>query len=184
MKVKRYNEYRIDESADGGSVARATAYARSCHEGTNHLYDGKPYAHHLEMVSAAAHRFIHLVPEGERDAVLEGCWVHDCIEDCRQTYNDVLRATSPGAAEIAYALTNEKGRTRRERANAKYYEGIRVTPGATFVKLCDRIANATYSRDVGSRMLEMYRKENTEFEAKLRDERYTEMFEHLSGILK
>lgn len=72
---------------------------------------------------------------------------HDTIEDTRVTYNEVLKALGiKNVAEIIYALTNEKGKNRKQRANRKYYVGIRNTPGATFVKLCDRIANVRYSR--------------------------------------
>ncbi|MCI6249622.1 MAG: hypothetical protein MR641_00070, partial [Bacteroidales bacterium] len=49
------------------------------------------------------------------------------------------------AAEVVYALTNDKGRTRAERAGEHYYAGIRATPYAPFVKLCDRLANMTHS---------------------------------------
>jgi hypothetical protein len=49
------------------------------------------------------------------------------------------------AAEIVYALTNDKGRTRAERAGEKYFKGIRTTPYAPLVKLADRLANITYS---------------------------------------
>ena len=72
------------------------------------------------------------------------------------------------ATEIVYALTNDKGRTREERAGEKYYQGIRVTPYAPFVKLCDRLANVTYSCSVdngrnGSRMREVYKGEMGKF---------------------
>ena len=43
-----------------------------------------------------------------------------------------------------YALTNEKGRTRAERAGVKYYEGIRAVPYAPMVKLADRMATPTW----------------------------------------
>lgn len=49
------------------------------------------------------------------------------------------------ATEIVYALTNDKGRTRAERAGEKYYAGIRSTPYAPLIKLCDRYANMSYS---------------------------------------
>ena len=49
------------------------------------------------------------------------------------------------AAEVVYALTNDKGRTRAERAGEHHYAGIRATPYAPFVKLCDRLANMTHS---------------------------------------
>lgn len=34
---------------------------------------------------------------------------------------------------------------------------------ATYVKLCDRLANAQYSKDTNSKMLEVYQKENIDF---------------------
>ena len=91
------------------------------------------------------------------------CWGHDLIEDTRVSYNDVKEQLGESAADIIYSLTNEKGKNRKERANDKYYEGIRNTPGGVFVKLCDRIANVQYSKMTGSRMFEMYKKENLEF---------------------
>jgi hypothetical protein len=80
-------------------------------------------------------------------------YYHDSIEDARLTYNDVTKiakgfmdeSQAYMAAEIVYALTNDKGRTRAERAGEKYYQGIRETPYAPFIKLADRLANISYS---------------------------------------
>jgi hypothetical protein len=93
------------------------------------------------------------------------------------------------AADIIYALTNEKGKNRKERANDKYYEGIKNTPGAVFVKLCDRIANVQYSKMTGSRMFEMYKKENDEFVTKLgypfnNSHEHSNMFEYLIQLFE
>ena len=113
--------------------------------------------------------FIKYVPnlnDGEtsfRDDVILAAWGHDLIEDTRTSYNDVREVLGHTPAEIIYAVSNEKGKTRKERANDKYYQGIRSTPGAVFVKLCDRIANVQYSKMSGSRMFEMYKKENSNF---------------------
>jgi (p)ppGpp synthase/HD superfamily hydrolase len=144
------------------------------HESTNHMYDTYlPYSFHLRMVHTAAQRHIGLVPdlndgkESFRDAVLLAAFGHDLIEDTRVSYNDVKSQLGLYAADIIYACSNEKGKTRAERANDSYYEGIRNTPGATFVKLCDRIANVQYSKMTQSRMFEMYSKENTNFVEKL-----------------
>lgn len=67
------------------------------------------------------------------------------------------------AAEMVYALTNEKGRTRAERANDKYYQGIRETAYAPFLKLADRLANITYScshsNEANGHMRQVYRSE-------------------------
>jgi len=165
-------------------IEKSKAYAIECHEKTAHLYDGKPYVTHLQMVFDTANKFIHLVPQEHRENVLAACWVHDVIEDCRQTYNDVNRATNEEIAELAYALTNEKGRTRKERANDKYYEGIRQTPFATFIKVCDRIANYEYSKLQADKMVEVYEKEMNEFMAKLYDPRYEELFSYLKSEAK
>ena len=140
------------------------------HVKTNHWYDTYlPYEFHLRMVAKAAQDFIHLLPnsnDGETsfaDNVVLAAYGHDLIEDTRVSFNDVKEVLGLQAADIIYAVSNEKGKNRKERANDKYYEGIRNTPGAVFIKLCDRIANVQYSKMTGSRMFEMYKKENPEF---------------------
>lgn len=155
-----------------------------CHSNTNHTYDGKPYLVHLNRVYETGLFYSHLIPENDKPNVLAACFGHDLIEDTRETFSDVKKATNETVAELVYALTNEKGRNRSERANDKYYEGIRNTPYATFIKVCDRIANVTYSKENKSSMLEKYRKENQEFTAKLFDTKYIDMFDHLSNLLQ
>jgi (p)ppGpp synthase/HD superfamily hydrolase len=147
------------------------------------------------MVSNTAQEFIESVPDrndGEtsfRGSVLMAAWGHDLIEDTRVSYNDVKNHLGQEAADIIYALTNEKGKNRKERANDKYYEGIRNTPGAVFVKLCDRIANVQYSKMTKSRMFEMYKNENPEFIRQLGYSidvfnEYGNMFHYLNELFK
>ena len=164
-------------------INKSKEYAVKCHTDTCHYYDTHLYSYHLQMVVDVVNKFIHLIPEKDRDVVISSAWCHDLIEDTRNTHSDVLKATSLEVAEIVYALTNEKGKTRKERANEKYYAGIRNTTYATFVKLCDRIANIQYSMSQRSRMLEMYRKETPDFINKLYDEKYDEMFEYLEILV-
>ena len=164
------------------------------HKSTNHQYDTYlPYEFHLRMASNVAQEFINFVPDrndGEtsfRGSVLIATWGHDLIEDTRVSYNDVKNHLGQDAADIIYAVTNEKGKNRKERANDKYYEGIRNTPGAVFVKLCDRIANVQYSKMTGSRMFEMYKKENDDFIVQLgwddtNTHPYFKMFSYLQEI--
>lgn len=153
--------------------------AHELHQSVNQIYgDDLPYGFHLDMVVEGVNCYGHLVCACEEDVVplFFGAYYHDSIEDARQTYNDVLRTAKKWmteeqalmAAEIVYALTNDKGRTRGERAGEKYYNGIRVTPYAPFVKLCDRLANVTYTCSIdsgrkGSRMREVYKGEMGKF---------------------
>ena len=156
--------------------------AHELHQSVNQTYgDGLPYGYHLDMVVQGVTDYGHLVCAYEDDVLplIFGGYYHDSIEDARLTYNDVLRVARDllteeqalMATEIVYALTNDKGRTRAERAGEKYYKGIRETPYAPFVKLCDRLANITYScagDDPNNvRMREVYKQEVPHFLASI-----------------
>ena len=130
--------------------------AHELHRSVNQTYgEDLPYGYHLDMVVNGIRDFGQVVLAKEEDLLplFFGGYYHDSIEDARLTYNDVMKEARQMmteeqalmATEIAYALTNDKGRTRAERAGEKYYKGIRETPYAPFVKLCDRLANITYS---------------------------------------
>lgn len=145
----------------------AQTYAVARHAACNHLYDDKPYAFHLQMVAQTADIFTQSYDPQTREIIIAAAWCHDVIEDARETYNDVKKSLGEEVAEIVYALTNDKGRTRAERAGEAYYSGIRQTPHATLVKLCDRIANVKHSLHTRGRMLEIYKKEYPTFRSKL-----------------
>ena len=152
--------------------------AHELHRSVNQLYGSNhPYGYHLDMVVDGVRDFGHLVCACEDDVIpmFFGGYYHDSIEDARLTYNDVMATArlmmkeeqALMATEIVYALTNDKGRTRAERAGEKYYKGIRATPYAPFVKMCDRLANISYScsqddSDNG-RMKKIYKEEVPHF---------------------
>lgn len=148
-------------------------YACDLHDSTNQRYGDLPYSEHIKRVVKEAEKHIDLLDctDDTKVAILFGAAFHDSIEDARLTYNDVMelaRMYMPNdmaviATEIVYACTNEKGRNRKERANYKYYDGIRTTPYAPFVKLCDRMANYKYSIENKSRMKDVYEKEMDDF---------------------
>lgn len=155
--------------------------ASDLHKSVNQEYDGKPYSYHLFRVSEIMDKYFQglgELPEYDLYKMLYfACMFHDSIEDARLTYNDVMKIASEymtsgfakAGTEIVYALTNEKGRTRKERANHKYYEGIRNCKFAPFIKACDRLSNIQYSKETGSRMFEVYKKEMNNFLASIED---------------
>lgn len=143
---------------------RKSAYV--LHDSVGQIYDIYPYGFHLDMVAKKVMEVTDRVP------LIFAAYYHDSIEDARLTYNDVLEVAKQymseeeaiEATEIVYALTNDKGKTREERAGEKYYESIRNTPGASLVKVCDRIANMTFSRDTGNKhMFTVYKQEQNHF---------------------
>lgn len=171
MKPQEYSQ-SVGKYAD--IIARIQASAHALHEHVNQTYDKvHPYGFHLDMVADAVWKFGYAVCDNEEDIVplFFGAFYHDSIEDARQTYNDVKRIAGQWmtgrqalmAAEMVYALTNEKGRTRAERADDRYYQGIRETAYAPFLKLADRLANISYScshsNESNEHMRQVYRSE-------------------------
>ena len=161
-------------------VAVLAEAAAQCHAAVNQTYDGYlPYAFHLRLTASYALRFLPLLQldEAQGETVLAAAYFHDTLEDARLSYNDLtallnrlkaehgLRLDVRAAAEAVYALTNDKGRTRAERAGDAYYQGIRETPFAPFLKMCDRIANLRYSTlwSPRQRMAQVYAEEMPHF---------------------
>ncbi len=174
--TKQEFEAYMERYAD--QIERIRQSAHELHQSVNQTYgDLLPYGYHLDMVVNGIRDFGYLVCIKEEDVLplFFGGYYHDSIEDARLTYNDVMgiargmmtEEQALMATEIVYALTNDKGRNRAERAGEAYYKGIRETPYAPFVKLCDRLANITYScsemNGSNKRMKEVYKKEVPHF---------------------
>ena len=134
--------------------------AGAVHASVNQHY-GKdlPYSFHLRLAASYLTKYGHLelLDASEFDTLYAAVYFHDSMEDARMTYNDVKAEFERlnkecgcdihvvDAAEMVYALTNDKGRTRAERAGEAYYAGIRETAHAPFLKMCDRLANMKFS---------------------------------------
>ncbi|UKK59702.1 hypothetical protein L6470_01425 [Prevotella communis] len=173
-----YQEFQACVEMHRPDIEEVRECAHMLHESVNQQYDKKhPYGFHLDMVADSVFKYGHLICQSEHDVVplFFGAFYHDSIEDARMSYNDVTKAArlfmdeeqAYMAAEMVYALTNDKGRTRAERAGERYYQGIRETPYAPFLKLADRLANTTYSfthcNKENVHMKEIYREEMPHF---------------------
>lgn len=162
-------------------IERLTAAAAQCHAAVNQTYGGYlPYEFHLRLTVSYAARFVAalgLTEAAELETVFAAAAFHDTLEDARLSYNDLVRLLTElkereglalnvaEAVEAVYALTNDKGRTRAERAGEKYYAGIRATKYAPFLKMCDRLANLRYAtlNFPPQRMAAVYREEMPHF---------------------
>ena len=155
----------------------AMEFATKAHEGQFRKGTRRPYiVHPIEVADIVS-------TMTKDEEVICAAVLHDTIEDARMSYNDVRRflgafndvdfpadvdarrSFEEQVPEIVYALTNEKGRNRAERASEAYYAGIRSTRFASFVKMCDRLANIRYSTMFvfANRMLDVYREEYPDF---------------------
>jgi len=167
------------------------------HKDTNHMYDlYLPYEFHLRLVDSVHNEFHNASGTEIFYQILSlACFGHDLIEDTRVTYNEVVAALnehfnlesyhkSKMVAEIIRAVTNYgRGRDRNERMPDFVYEDIRKTPGATYVKLCDRIANVRYGLLTKSSMTEKYKKEHPHFKTMLDTGEYKVMWDELEKLL-
>ena len=203
-KYTRINGWSKDQCKE---YAKKINWCIEQHESTNHYYDKYlPYSFHLRMVNQFGLDFAYLLDDkldmytGRTmeqcnlssdtcvtllSACLTATFGHDLIEDCRISFNDACKHLGLEVAEIIYAVSNEKGKTRGERANPRYYEGIVETPGAVFVKLADRIANVQYGKMTKSSMFDKYKAENGHFIESLgysENHPLKEMFDYLNSL--
>jgi hypothetical protein len=166
--------------------------------------DYLPYSFHIKTVEAQGEKFMHLIegkhikntensfsnPVWFKDVVRLSLSGHDLIEDARFTYNNVkdlateLGNTVAGemVADIVYCVTDEKGKSRRERKNYKYYKELCENKLAVFVKLADLSANTLFSKLTGSSMYDKYKSEFPNFKDKVYIDEYKEFFDYLESI--
>ena len=122
----------------------------------NQSYDIYPYMYHIQQV-------LHIARSLTSDTdVLVACVLHDALEDSELSYNDIKKAFGVEVAEIVYRVTDELGRNRKERKE-KTYPKIKSNYKAVIVKICDRIANMTHSKEYNKPMFKMYQKEHKDF---------------------
>ena len=133
----------------------AKEFAIKAHQGQT--YGTRKYSFHLEAVVSIAKEF------KLDENIISACWLHDTMEDCNVSFQDLKNIFGEKIAEIVYCVTDELGRNRKER-KAKTYPKIKSNNDALCVKLCDRIANMQQSFiDNNDNLLSMYVKEHREF---------------------
>ena len=160
------------------------AFAIHAHNKAGHMYQGGHYSNHLMQVVEQANKFRYLLTIGEFGCVTAAAWCHDLLEDTELSYHDVKKVIGERAADIVYAVTDAKGKNRRERA-AGTYPDLAKDPLAVFTKLCDRLSNTSASQEKNSRFADMYKKEYKYFKETLYTEGlYEEMWAELDKINK
>lgn len=142
----------------------------------NQLYGEKyPYVIHLDSTWAFMERFSYLLTEEELEIVKLAIPCHDLLEDTDLTKEDLGLIIGKEATDIVYRVSDEEGKNRKERKE-KTYPKMMGHKLATFVKLCDRLANVSFGYALNSREFSMYREENREFVDKLYLEHLDKMF--------
>jgi (p)ppGpp synthase/HD superfamily hydrolase len=108
--------------------------------------------------------------------------LHDSVEDVHGiNYNFIKDKYGYEVAEVVFACTELRGRNRTERHNQEYFDGLKANKSATFVKLCDIIANMEQGKLKGSNMLKKYIKEYPHVKEQLYVEKFKPMFDYIEN---
>ena len=158
-------------------LERALLVAEKAH--ANQHYDIYPYMFHIKQVVGVAKEL------GYDESVLVSCALHDVMEDGDLSYNDIKKGFGEEVAEIVYAVTDELGRNRKERKEKTYLK-IKANIKATVVKICDRIANVSHSKEYNKRLFDMYYREHADFAKELLNSHpdVTKAFDKLNELWK
>lgn len=154
-------------------VKEARMVAVKAHSGQ--YYDNIfPYEKHLDDVVAVLKSHGIVSPK-----LLKSAYMHDTIEDCNVSYNDIRTYFGEDVAEIVYCVTDEIGRNRKER-KLKTLPKTASNKDAVIIKVADRIANINHGGK-----LEMYAKEYFEFRNILKqsDRMAEPLWDTLDGLM-
>lgn len=175
---------------DNWLVQTCKEYAINHHTCTNHRYGHLPYAYHLQMTYDYGKKYVYILeneitinPGLDPAEHMAALWTHD-IADTRQEYSDVKRNCGESVADITFALTNEKGKRRRDRTGDKYFADMREVAYAMWDKCCDRLANIKHSVDTRNvEKIKMYKEEQDYFESQVHTRIYDEMLSEMRCLL-
>jgi (p)ppGpp synthase/HD superfamily hydrolase len=135
------------------------AIKMSCVAHATKSYRGQPYYTHYDDVDSI------LVQYGfkNNDILRTSGVLHDTMEDCGFTYNDIKKVFGKEIADIVYLVTDFKGHNRTERKPDELYLQMRLNALAVTLKVADRIANARASIENNDRMGDTYKAEYVHF---------------------
>lgn len=172
----------------GDLINKAKDYAFRKHNQPSEAqrYGSAPYSVHLEDVVGVINRYKYLIYDDCHEDVISAAYLHDSVEDTDTTPAVLKRLFNERVAEIVYRVSNERGWEDKE-ILFKTLPKIWQHDLATFVKLCDRIANGTNSKngdsDKSKRMYKKYLTQYPIFRYALRKEGlYKEMWVELDII--
>lgn len=124
-----------------GLVERAEAFARRRHEGQLRKFTETPYAEHPAAVVRLLSGYT------DDDYLLAAAWLHDTMEDCGVSYEELAAEFGPYVASLVFQLTNDEA---EKNFLGKVRYMIRklcsLPPDALMIKLCDMLHNMTETR--------------------------------------
>ena len=115
----------------------AMKFAMKAHGDQKRKYTGNPYWNHLAEVAGMVST-IH-----QEQEVIAVAWLHDCLEDCDVTYDDLDQNFGRLIAEGVLALSDLEQGNRAERNQQSRERLCRQDKWIQDIKVCDLISNTS-----------------------------------------
>ena len=119
------------------NTLKAVTFATEAHKGQMRKRSSTPYIYH--PLSLACHALSMDITD---DAIIAACLLHDVVEDCGVTYDQL--PVNDETKELVRLLTCEKTTPEnRSKVLREYYDLIATNPKAALIKCIDRTNNLT-----------------------------------------
>lgn len=140
-------------------IILAARFAKVAHEGQVRKYNGFPYITHPARVASR----VMLFDKVSEDEVV-AAWLHDTIEDCGISHDNIQKQFGSFAADLVLELTNPSKKcpkdTPREEKKLIDLEHIKsVSNRAKRIKLVDRLDNCLELNDAPIDFIRLYNRE-------------------------
>lgn len=138
---KPWVENHIEHAPTTDISIKAAKYASAQHcKGPRRKYTGRPYIEHPARVATRVYHH----PISNPD-IVAAAWLHDVVEDCPVTIEEITKLFNPTVSKYVKELTNpsksysQLSRHERKKLDREHYK--RVSHEAKIIKLIDRIDN-------------------------------------------
>ena len=134
----RHSKSNFDEGENTMTdlVARAEQYARQHHKGQTRKGEAaEPYITHVHEVAFLVGNF------GGDDIAVAGAWLHDVVEDCAPTLDDVTAEFGVEVAALVAEVTDDKALEKAERKARQVETASKKSDRACLIKWADKTSN-------------------------------------------
>ena len=117
-------------------IEKAAAYARFHHEGQVRKGEAREiYITHVEEVAGLVSDF------GGDEVAVAAAWLHDIVEDCTPTIEDIESEFGSGVASVVAEVTDDKSLEKAERKSLQIATAPRKYLAACLIKWADNSSN-------------------------------------------
>jgi len=131
-------------------------YARHSYSESNCRYGDNEYYLHINMVLNNVNKYQNIFKNNlDAQHTIGAAHTHDLIEDAKQAYSNIANVCGNDVADITLAVTDVPAENRLMKHLLTMGKTVK-DHRAIILKMCDILANATYSKESGSSMYMKY----------------------------